>query len=139
MMAPSKLSKGDRLRVEFPLCTIHTSIFELSERLQIPLESWEEPGMGEAHGFGCRLASGAIVVLVELDHARKHFGCGPDIYVEASELVDRGIEVVLNETLAGLALSRESVTWLQNEEGRQAAKLVVQAAIERMAKRKDGA
>ena len=95
--------------------------------------------MGQAHGFGCRLASGAIVILVELDHARKHLGCGPDIYVEASELVVRGIEVVLSENLAGLALSRESVTWLQNEESRQAARLVTQAAIERMAKRKDGA
>ncbi|MBB4125821.1 hypothetical protein GGR77_001092 [Xanthomonas translucens] len=139
MLAPSKLSKDDRLLVEFPLCTIQTSIFELSERLQIPLDSWEEPGMGEAHGFGCRLASGAIVVLVELDHGRNHLGSGPTIYVEASQLVEHGIEVTLSETIAGLLLSRESVTWLQTEEGRLAAKLVVQAAIERMAKRKDGA
>ncbi|WP_369980094.1 hypothetical protein [Xanthomonas bundabergensis] len=139
MLPPSKLSKDDRLLVEFPLCTIQTSIFELSERLQIPLDSWDEPGMGDAHGFGCRLASGAIVVLVELDHARKHFGSGPTVYVEASQLIEYGIEVTLNETIASLLLSRESVTWLQTEEGRQAAEEVVQAAIERMAKRKDGA
>jgi len=63
MLAPSKLSKGDRLRVEFPLCTILTSIFELSERLQIPLDSWEEPGMGQTHGLVAALPLAPLLSL----------------------------------------------------------------------------
>ena len=95
--------------------------------------------MGKTNGFGCRLASGSIVFLEEFDHAREHLCSGPTIYIEASQLIERGIDVTLSEAIAGLSLPRQCVTWSQTEEGRQAAKQVVQAATERMAKRENGA
>jgi hypothetical protein len=139
MQAPSRLAEDERLFVQFPVCTIQTSVLELSERLQIPLASWVEPGMGKASGFGCRLASGSIVFLEEFDHARECLGAGPTIYVEASQLIEHGIEDTISRTIAGLSVQRQCVTWSQTEEGLEAAKLVVQAAIERRAKRENGA
>ena len=93
--------------------------------------------MGEATGFGCRLANGIVVFFEEFAHARENFGSGPTIYVEASELIENGIDGTLFRVLEGLGLSDKCVTWLQTESGVQAAKLVVQAARER-ARRKNG-
>ena len=139
MRAPSQLSAGEKLVVQFPLCTIQTPVLELSERLKTPLVSWVEPGMGRATGFGCRLASGSIVFLEEFDHARESLNSGPTIYVEASQLIENGIEITLGGTIAGLSVQIQCVTWVQTEEGLQAAKLVVQAAADRQARRENGA
>ena len=108
---------------EFPVCTVDVPVGLLAERFGIPLAHWEEPGLGGASGFGCRLASGLVLFLEELSHAREHLGAkGPTIYVEATELVERGIQSTLASTLAGLDLSPQSVTWSQTETGLQAAR-----------------
>ena len=108
---------------ELPVCTVDVPVRVLAERFGIPLAHWEEPGLGGASGFGCRLASGLVLLLEELSHAREHLGAkGPTIYVEATELVERGIQSTLASTLAGLDLSPQSVTWSQTEAGLQAAR-----------------
>ena len=105
----------------------------LAERWGIPLAHWEEPGLGHASGFGCKLASGLSVLLEEFSHAREHQeALGPTLLVEASELIEHGIEGMLVSVLSGLGLPRHSVTWLQTESGFQAARQVVEAARDRV-------
>jgi hypothetical protein len=117
---------------EFPLCTVCVPVAQLAERFGISLVHWEEPGLGSATGFGCRLASGLVLLLEELAHARKHLGtAGPTIYVEAVEVVERGIQATLVSTLAGLRLSPQSVIWSQPESGLRSAQSIVEAASER--------
>lgn len=124
---------------EFPVCTIDVPVAVLAERFGIPLAHWEEPGLGSASGFGCRLVSGLVLRLEEFTHARDHLGAkGPTIYVEATELIERGIQSTLASTLAGLDLSPQSVTWSQTESALPAARQVVQAARE-MSHRHNGA
>ncbi|MCW0411225.1 hypothetical protein NB709_001101 [Xanthomonas sacchari] len=137
-MPPSPLCEGERLLVSFPLCTVQTSIFDLAEQLNLPLHRWEEPGLGPTHGFGCRLDTGHFVVVEEHEHARAQLGIGATLYVEASQLIERGIDAVLSETIAGLSVPRQSVTWVQTEDAVEEAKRVVQYAIERNAKRESG-
>lgn len=92
--------------------------------------------MGEASGFGCRLANGIVVFFEEFAHARENFGTGPTILVGASKLIENGIDGTLFWVLEGFGLSGQCVTWLQTESGVHAAKLVVQAAKERASQKK---
>ncbi len=120
---------------EFPICTVDVPVAEIAARFGIPLLFWEEPGLGSASGFGCRLASGSMILLEEFAHARQHLGAkGPTIYVEAAELVERGIPRTLESIRVGLGLAPENVSWSQTESGLEAARQIVQAA---QARRRD--
>lgn len=114
---------------EFPLCTVNTPVVELAQRLGIPLAEWEEPGLGSATGFCCKLASGLLLLFEEFSHAREHLGAtGPTVYVDASDLVEQGIDNLFTIVLADLGLSKHHVTWLQTDAGLREAEWVVQSA-----------
>jgi hypothetical protein len=120
---------------EFPVCTVNVPVARLAERLSFPLVQWEEPGLGSATGFGCRLSSGLVLLLEEFAHAREHLGAkGPTIYVEAVELIEHGIVATLASALAGLNLSHQEVDWVQTDSGLQSARQFVQAAGDRASK-----
>jgi len=120
---------------KFAVCTVDVPVAELAERLDLPLVQWEEDGLGSATGFSCRLASGLILFLEELEHLRKHHGAkGPTIYVDASELVERGIQGTLSTALDALGLPRTSVTWVQDESSLGTARWLVKTAKEMLRK-----
>ena len=129
MDAPAHLAEFFFSSPEFPVCVVNVPVADLAGRLCIPLTQWEEPGLGGATGFGCKMASGLLVRLEELAHARANLGAkGPTVYVQAHELIERGIQGTLAEILVGIALSPENVTWSQSESGVEAARQMVQAA-----------
>ena len=129
MSTPAPLTEYVWRSADFPLCTVGIPVEVLAERWGMPLAHWEEPGLGHASGFGCKLASGLVVMLEEFAHVREHQGAlGPTLHVEAIELIERGIEGTLASVLSGLGLPHHSVTWLQTESGLQAARQVVGAA-----------
>lgn len=99
---------------DIPICTLNVPVVELSERLEIPLCRWEVDGLGDASGFLCKTPSGLVLKLEELAHAREHFGAqGPAVYMEASELVARGIHGALALVLSELDLRPGNVVWAQ--------------------------
>lgn len=129
MSTPAPFTQYAWRSAEFPLCVVDVPVEVLAERWGITLVHWEEPGLGHASGFGCKLVSGLVVLLEEFSHAREHLGVlGPTLYVEANELIEHGIEDTLASVLSGLGLPHHSVTWLQTESGLQAAMQVVEAA-----------
>jgi len=132
MNAPVPLGEYSWLSEAFPLCTVNVPVAELAQRFGIAVANWQEPGLGSASGFGCRLTSGLVLLLEELSHAREHLGAaGPTIYVEATALLEQGIEATLAGTLTGLHLSPQNIVWSQTESGLQSARNIVQALNER--------
>lgn len=129
MSMPALLTEYIWQSPEFPICTVNVPVAELALRLGFPLAEWEEPGLGRATGFGCRLASGLVVMLEELAHARDHLGAaGPALYIEGHDLAAMGVERALADVLAGLGLTPQNVAWVQTEAGFQSAVQAVEAA-----------
>ncbi len=117
------------------LATLSVRIDQLAARLGLPVFTWQEEGLGTARGVGCRLPSGRVFLLEELELAVRHQNAkGPNVYVDATDLGDQGVEPMLKEVLGGLQLSRSDVNWLAEADAQQsAAKLAaeVRAAKER--------
>lgn len=108
---------------EIPLCTLEVEVSALSGSLGLVLNEWEEPGLGNALGFACRLAAGLVVRVEQLAHAKElSVASGPVVYMVLPDLVMRGIENSLGVVLAEFGLARSSVGWTQTELGLQAAR-----------------
>lgn len=105
---------------EFPVCTVNVPAKELSLRLHLPLVRWDEHGLGESCGFGCRLPSSLVLKVVELEQLAGE----STIYIETHEVVERGVSAAIGEVLAGLGLSSESITGNQTEESLERARQI---------------
>jgi hypothetical protein len=129
MDAPTALAAYTWHSFEFPICTLNVPVAELAQRFGFSIVHWDEPGLGSATGFGCKLPSGLVVHLEEFAHARQHLGtAGPTVHMEASELVAQGVERSLTNVLTGLGLSPVNVAWSQSESGLQSARQLIQTA-----------
>jgi hypothetical protein len=127
MNGPKQITEYAWRSGDFPLCVIDVPVAELAERWGIALAHWDEPGLGPASGFACRVgAAGLVVFLEELAHARESLGApGPTLIVEAAELVERGIDSTLATVLSHFGLSDRNVTWVRTDAGLQHAKWVM--------------
>jgi hypothetical protein len=95
------------------LATLSVRVGELAARLGFSVSVWDEDGLGPARGFVCRLPSGRVFGLQELEHEiRYQWAQGPNVLVDAGDLASQGIEPLLGEVLDGLGLCRADVTWL---------------------------
>jgi hypothetical protein len=100
---------------DFALASIGIRMSYLATRNALPVQQWEEDGLGLAQGVMCRTSSGLVFLLRELQHAVIHLGSkGPEVFVDAEELGARGVEPLLSEVLAALGLSRDDLTWVQD-------------------------
>ncbi len=111
------------------LCTLSVSVQEIAAALGVPLDQWEEPGLGNANGFSLALPSGMLLLLEELTHAREHLGAkGPTLYVDATDLARQGIQDAIATALAGLGLPAHSLVWSQGEAGLAEARQMIEAS-----------
>ena len=107
---------------EMAIAGLSVPLNRLAEAAKLNLCSWEEDGVGPAHGALCRLPSGRVVLLHEVEHAVEHLGAsGPDIHADLQEVATEGIEPILSEFLAALKLSADAVAWYQAADGRESA------------------
>lgn len=110
------ITKYRRSTPEYPLCVLAVPVSEIAASLGIQLHFWNEDGLGPASGFICRLPSGLVLFVQELEHAREHLGAkGPTVLVEANDFVARSVASAANEVLAALGLAANQVSWLQSE------------------------
>ena len=116
MKSPVALHDHEWRTTEFPLCQLSTSVAQLSARVRIPATSWNEDGLGQAHGFTCRLSSGLVVLVAEFAGSK-----GTMIAIEAADLVRIGIEGAMAEVLPAFAVSKDAITWTQEQSGVVAA------------------
>jgi hypothetical protein len=97
----------------WPLAALSIRVDDLAARLGLSVLTWQEDGLGTARGVLCRLPSGRVFLLQELETKVQYYNAkGPDVYVDAGDVGDQGVEPMLNEVLDGLQLSRSDVNWL---------------------------
>jgi hypothetical protein len=95
---------------------------ELAARLDLLIHEWQIDGLGPARGFGCRLPSGCVFELQELQHAIQYHGSkGPNLFVDAADLVAKGVQSLLAEILQELHLTISDLIWVMDHAGEQQA------------------
>ena len=105
-----------------PLAALAVPVEALAARLALPLRTWDEPGLGPARGLGCRLPSGRVCFLEELELAIQHQGArGPTVYVDAADLGSVGVEPMVAEVLGAMGLGRSDLAGVAGIGARQAA------------------
>jgi hypothetical protein len=121
-MEPLAFGENRWPTVEIPLASLGLRVDELATRLNLPIHTWYEDGLGPARGVGCRLPSGRLFLLEELQLAVEHRGSrGPTLFVDAADLTARGVGSLLEEILQALHLSRSDVTWILDRAGEEEA------------------
>jgi hypothetical protein len=119
-MEPLAFGKARWPTVQVPLASLGLRVDELATRLNLPVHAWYEDGLGPARGVGCRLPSGRLFLLEELQLAVRHQGSrGPTLYVDAADLTAGGVESLLEEILQALQLSRADLTWIMDRAGEE--------------------
>lgn len=113
-----------------PLAGLAVRVDDLAARLGVPVLAWDEDGLGPARGICCRVPSGRVYFLEELELAVMHQGArGPTVYVDAADLGAFGVGPLVAEVLAALGLSRSDLTGEAGpDETRYAAELVARVA-----------
>jgi len=99
---------------EFGLCQIGIAAATLAEHLTHPLIHWHEDGLGEACGFACRLSSGLVISIQELQEITKRTGqkqC--DIHVDAADFRTHGADTLLEQLIDVFGLSASDILWVQ--------------------------
>lgn len=107
---------------DFPLCQFGLSAAALGGRLHLPLQSWEEDGLGPASGFLCELPSGLVLLVQDFALAPT---LGASVHTDAADIAERGVQSLLLEVLKAFDLTTDVVTWEQTEPGVENARLVV--------------
>ena len=105
----------------YPVCTLYLPVAELAARVGLPLDTWEEDGMGDASGFCVQLASGPWVMVTEYAHSRRLHKQGPALEVDATVLAQRGVAGALDLLQAEMKFGNEDVSWV-SPDGQMAAR-----------------
>jgi hypothetical protein len=100
------------LTTDWPIGRLTIPLEQIAARNGLVVQSWIEDGLGTMTGCGGRLSSGVVIQLVESVHLVSRFGArGPDIYADATDVDRLGIDILIAETLAALALDWSDVEW----------------------------
>jgi hypothetical protein len=54
---------------DWPIMRFQVRISEIAQARGFEIESWQEDGLGQAHGMMLKLPTGRVVLLIELQHA----------------------------------------------------------------------
>jgi hypothetical protein len=121
MKKPERLKLDDHrfTTVDYPVVGFLIRVAEIAERLGFEAETWEEDGLGTAHGLWVRLPSGRIILLRELEYLIKRGReKGPYAYLDGIDVAGCAIEALIDEVVDGLGLPKEVVGWVATEEQR---------------------
>jgi hypothetical protein len=96
---------------DFPLCQLSISAADLARIHHLPLDQWEEDGLGAAQGFCCSLAGNLTVHVQELLHSPVD---GAVVYVDAAEFALKGPDGLMGPVLQGFDIPTDCVKWIQS-------------------------
>jgi hypothetical protein len=107
---------------DWPIMRFQVRISEIAHSRGFEIESWEEDGLGQAHGMLLRLPSGRVILVRELQHLIDHFReLGPYVHVDAAVVAEFGVEHLISEVLTSLGLSQQLVDWRASSEAQESA------------------
>lgn len=111
---------------ELPIAGLNIGLEKLESLKGFALEAWEEEGLGPAHGGMFKLASGRLILIRELEHARHYLGeRGPGIHADGGDIARMGVEALVAEALEALSLTTSALAWVQNAEARETASRLI--------------
>lgn len=97
------------------ICTLAVPVEDVAARLGLVIEEWEEHGLGTARGGFVGIATGRVLLLSELAHARRHLGAkGPTVEVDMADLEGEGATgpaALLGEVVTGLGIKDAEIDW----------------------------
>ena len=118
-----------------PACVLRVPFDDLVERHALAVEHWDEDGLGPARGGAYELDSGLVVGIRDLEYARSHPDiAGPDVEVDATDLVAHGVAGTVRLILAGLRLPDDAIDWMPDEGSIEAAQGLIRSLAERRAR-----
>ncbi len=83
---------------------------DLASRIGLHTDRWEEEGLGPAVGALCRLSSGTVILLKELEFAVTYHGArGPEMSADLGEVAEQGVETIRSQALLALGLTDADV------------------------------
>ena len=101
---------------EQAIAILRVPLERLAEKSGLTLEQWDEEGLGPARGVWCRLPSGRVVQLYELEYTPEDRGAvGPNVSADLGDISRIGPEKLVDEVLQAFALSRADVSWSQDQ------------------------
>jgi hypothetical protein len=107
---------------DWPIATVRRRVAEIARPFNFRIDRWEEDGLGWAQGMLIRLASGRVILVLELEHLIERRGAkGPSIHIDAREFAEVGVDPLITEVLEALDLSRDDLDWIASEENRASA------------------
>lgn len=113
----------------FSLMGLGVRVDDLAARLGVPLEEWEEDGLGPARGAFLRGEAGLVFLLREQRHAVERLGAeGPVVEVDAGHVARVGVALVRESVLRTLRLSAADVAWAQDPSAQAEASRVAESA-----------
>lgn len=113
--------------MEFPVCTVNITVAQIAASLEVPFDTWDEPGLGMAMGFAYRLPNGATIYLEELAEVSRSRGNASTIHVDPSAFLRRNVNEVISSAIEGLGLPKSCVSWVQTELSWSAAQKIAEA------------
>lgn len=107
---------------DWPIMQFQMRMFEIAQSFGFRVESWQEDGLGEAHGMFLRLPSERVILFREMQHLIKH-DCvkGPTVWIDVGVVAEIGVEPLVAEVLTAINLPPEAVDWVNAPEGNEAA------------------
>jgi len=114
--------------VEWAVAELAIPVAALAEQLAVPLETWEEDGLGASAGVWLALAEGHPVLLLERLAARA--GC-TTVWMDAGQASRAVPAAVIRAVLAATELSVERVSWRPEDDAawrQEGATLAARAA-----------
>ncbi len=105
-----------------PIVSVREPLADIAERCGLIVEQWEEDGLGQASGMFVRLPSGRVMLLRELQQARKYLGEeGPTVHADVGDLAEFGVEPLVAEVLQSLGLASDTVTRVASNDAQRIA------------------
>ena len=98
---------------EQPIAGLRVPIDGLAAQAGLKLETWEEEGLGFARGAWCRLPSGRVVQLYELEHAPDP-GVRLTVSADLYDIATVGSRTVVDEVLRAFGLGAQVLAWSQD-------------------------
>jgi hypothetical protein len=106
---------------DYAIMGFRVRISEIAKPLGFEVESWADE-LGPTQAMRLRLATGRVVVFLELQHSITHHGeKGPYVHVDAAVIAELGVEPLIDEVLTSLGLSDQLVDWRATSEQQQYA------------------
>lgn len=97
-----------RFRVDLPIGWLSVTMEEIAVRCSLRPERYNEPGIGWGNGVVVQTDSGRMFALIAMDSLQER-ETQLEIIAEGKDILGLGVDVLLDEVVSSIGLSREQI------------------------------